>query len=79
MTQLFRERGSKRADDPNCRELTLEYPVSGATCQGPAPVDPGKFEGETASANTLALILIRDIKSNRMRIAQQENSVEKRS
>ena len=25
-------------------------------CQGPAPVDPGKFEGETASANTLALI-----------------------
>ena len=25
-------------------------------CRGPAPVDPGKFEGETASANTLALI-----------------------
>ena len=24
-------------------------------CQGPALVDPGKFEGETASANTLAL------------------------
>ena len=28
----------------------------GATCQGPVPVDPGKFEGETASANTVALI-----------------------
>ena len=25
-------------------------------CQGPAPVDPGKFEGETALVNTLALI-----------------------
>ena len=25
-------------------------------CQGPAPVDPGKFKGETASANTLVLI-----------------------
>ena len=25
-------------------------------CQGPASVDPGKLEGETASANTLALI-----------------------
>ena len=30
--------------------------VPGATCWGPAPVDPGKLEGETASANTLALI-----------------------
>ena len=34
-------RGGNRADDPNCRELTLEYPVSGATCRGPAPADPG--------------------------------------
>ena len=25
-------------------------------CWGPAPVDPGKFEGETVLANTLALI-----------------------
>ena len=25
-------------------------------CRGPALVDPGKFEGETALANTLALI-----------------------
>ena len=25
-------------------------------CRGPGPVDPGKFEGETALANTLALI-----------------------
>ena len=25
-------------------------------CWGPAPVDPGKFEGEMASANTLASI-----------------------
>ena len=25
-------------------------------CQGPALVDPGKFEGEMASANTMALI-----------------------
>ena len=25
-------------------------------CQGPAPVDPGKFKGKTASANPLALI-----------------------
>ena len=28
----------------------------GLCCPGPAPVDPGKFEGETALANTLALI-----------------------
>ena len=35
-------RGSNRADDPNCfGELTFEVPVSGATCRGPAPADPG--------------------------------------
>ena len=34
----------------------IESACSGATCQNPAPVDPGKFEGETVSVNTLALI-----------------------
>ena len=29
---------------------------SNPLCRGPALVDPGKFEGETAWANTLALI-----------------------
>ena len=29
---------------------------TGVGCRGPAPVGPGKFEGDTASVNTLALI-----------------------
>ena len=36
------EKGGNRADDPNCfGELTFEEPISGATCRGSAPADPG--------------------------------------
>ena len=62
-------RGSNRADDPNCfGELTFETPVSGTTCQGPAPADPG-YSKERWLRQPIYLF-IKDIKSNRMRIAQ---------
>ena len=62
-------RGSNRADDPNCfGELTFKTPVSGATCRGPAPADPG-YSKERQIRRPIQM-LIRDIKSNRMRIAQ---------
>ena len=51
-------------------------------CRGSAPADPGSSKWgrrrRGSGYNSFNQILIRDIKSNRMRIAQQENSVEKR-
>ena len=51
-------------------------------CRGPAPADPGSSKWgrcrRGSGYNSFNQILIRDIKSDRMRIAQQENSVEKR-
>ena len=55
--------------------------VDNGTCRGPAPVDTGNSKGRRlrrTGYNSFNQILIRDIKSNRIRIAQQENSVEKR-
>ena len=45
-------------------------------CRGPAPADPGNSKGRRHRRPIQ--MVIRDIKSNRMRIAQWENSVGKR-
>ena len=37
-------------------EDPLEEGLATHSCQGPAPVDPGKFEGETASVIRIQLL-----------------------
>ena len=46
-------------------------------CRGPALADPG-YSKRDGVGDLFIYLFIKDIKNNRMRIAQQENSVEKR-
>ena len=64
---------------------STQYPIityNEENCQGPAPADPGyskeRRHRRGSGYNSFNQILIKDIKSNRIRISQQENSVEKR-